>query len=62
MSLLNVSIFQKLILRNSNGGAQPNIGETDILRISIPLLPFEKKKLQTLEKKPNNSKTRQKNS
>ena len=42
MSLLNLSIFQKLILRNSNGGAQPNISETDIMRISIPVPPLDK--------------------
>ncbi|MCC6683620.1 MAG: restriction endonuclease subunit S, partial [Bacteroidia bacterium] len=44
MSLLNLTIFQKLILRNSNGGAQPNISETDIMRISIPVPPIEKQK------------------
>lgn len=44
MSLLNLSIFQKLILRNSNGGAQPNISETDIMRISIPVPPIDKQK------------------
>lgn len=44
MSLLNLPIFQKLILRNSNGGAQPNISETDIMRISIPVPPFDKQK------------------
>jgi len=44
MSLLNLSIFQILILRNSNGGAQPNISETDIMRISIPIPPLDKQK------------------
>lgn len=44
MSLLNLSIFQKLILRNSNGGAQPNISETDIMRISIPVPLLDKQK------------------
>ena len=44
MSLLNLSIIQKLILRNSNGGAQPNISETDIMRISIPVPPIDKQK------------------
>ena len=44
MSLLNLSLFQKIILRNSNGGAQPNISETDIMRISIPLPPLTKQK------------------
>ena len=42
MNLLNLSIFQTLILRNSNGGAQPNISETDIMRISIPVPPIDK--------------------
>lgn len=32
MSLLNLSIFQSIILRNSNGGAQPNISKTDIMK------------------------------
>lgn len=45
MSLLNLPIFQKLILRNSNGGAQPNISETDIMRISIPVPPLDKQKV-----------------
>jgi restriction endonuclease S subunit len=44
MSLLNLSIFQKLILRNSNGGAQPNISETDIMIISIPVPPIDRQK------------------
>jgi type I restriction enzyme S subunit len=44
MSLLNLTIFQKLILRNSNGGAQPNISETDIMRIFIPVPPKDKQK------------------
>ena len=35
MSLLNVSIFQKLILRNSNGGAQPNLSKELIENIKI---------------------------
>ena len=33
-----------MILRNSNGGAQPNISETDIMRISIPVPPLDKQK------------------
>lgn len=41
MSLLNMAIYQNFIIRNSNGGAQPNISETDILRIFIPLPPLE---------------------
>jgi len=40
MSLLNTEIYQKFILRNSNGGAQPNISETDIMKIQIPLPPL----------------------
>jgi restriction endonuclease S subunit len=44
MSLLNLPVFQKVILRNSNGGAQPNISETDIMRISIPVPPLSKQK------------------
>ncbi len=40
MSILNTDIYQKFILRNSNGGAQPNISETDIMRIEIPLPPL----------------------
>jgi restriction endonuclease S subunit len=44
MSLLNLPVFQKVILRNSNGGAQPNISETDIMRISIPVPPLDKQK------------------
>lgn len=42
MSLLNLNIFQSIILRNSNGGAQPNISETDIMKIKIPVPPIEK--------------------
>ena len=42
MNLLNLKVFQKLILRNSNGGAQPNISETDIMRIEIPFPPLSK--------------------
>jgi len=44
MSLLNLNIFQQVILRNSNGGAQPNISETDIMRISVPVPPLDKQK------------------
>jgi restriction endonuclease S subunit len=44
MSLLNLNVFQQVILRNSNGGAQPNISETDIMRISIPVPPLDKQK------------------
>jgi restriction endonuclease S subunit len=43
MNLLNIKCFQDLIVRNSNGGAQPNISETDIMRIKIPL-PHPKNK------------------
>ncbi len=42
MSLLNLNVFQNIILRNSNGGAQPNISETDIMKIKIPVPPIEK--------------------
>jgi restriction endonuclease S subunit len=42
MNLLNLKCFQNLIVRNSNGGAQPNISETDIMKIKIPLPPLEK--------------------
>lgn len=42
MNLLNTEIYQSLILKNSVGGAQPNISETDITRIDIPLPPKEK--------------------
>ncbi|MDP3007611.1 MAG: restriction endonuclease subunit S [Methylococcales bacterium] len=42
MNVLNIKWFQDLIIRNSNGGAQPNISETDIMRIKIPLPPLEK--------------------
>ena len=41
MSLLNLDLFQSLILRNSNGGTQPNISETDIMKIRIPFPPLE---------------------
>ncbi|MFK5958961.1 MAG: restriction endonuclease subunit S [Lutibacter sp.] len=42
LSILNLKIYQEIILRNSNGGAQPNISETDIMKISIPVPPLEK--------------------
>ncbi len=42
MNLLNTEVYQSLILKNSVGGAQPNISETDITRIGIPLPPREK--------------------
>ncbi|WP_166461226.1 restriction endonuclease subunit S [Flavicella sediminum] len=42
MNILNLSIYQEKILRNSNGGAQPNISETDIMKILIPVPPIEK--------------------
>ena len=42
MNLLNTSIYQKLILKNSVGGAQPNISETAITNLPIPLPPIEK--------------------
>jgi len=42
LNLLNLTIYQEIILRNSNGGAQPNISETDIMKIFIPIPPLEK--------------------
>jgi type I restriction enzyme S subunit len=42
MNLLNTEIYQSQILKNSVGGAQPNISETDITRIGIPIPPKEK--------------------
>ena len=44
MNLLNTDIFQSVILRNSVGGAQPNISETYIMKTKIPLPPLEKQK------------------
>jgi type I restriction enzyme S subunit len=37
MNLLNTELYQSLILRNSVGGAQPNISETNITKLDIPL-------------------------
>lgn len=42
MNLLNTNLYQKLILRNAVGGAQPNISETDIMKVQIPIPPLEK--------------------
>jgi len=42
MNLLNLDIYQKLILRNSVGGAQSNISSKEILKINIPIPPLEK--------------------
>lgn len=42
MNLLNTDAYQSIILKNSVGGAQPNISETDITRIKIPIPPLEK--------------------
>ena len=42
MNLLNTSIYQSLILRNSVGGAQPNISESAIMDIRIPIPPPQK--------------------
>ena len=42
MNLLNLDIYQKLILRNSVGGAQSNISGKEILKINIPIPPLEK--------------------
>ena len=44
MNLLNLDIYQKLILRNSVGGAQPNISGKEILKINIPIPPLQKQK------------------
>lgn len=41
MNLLNTEIYQSLILRNSVGGAQPNISETAITKLNIPLPPID---------------------
>jgi restriction endonuclease S subunit len=37
MNLLNLECFQKMILRYSVGGAQPNISESAIMNLQIPL-------------------------
>jgi type I restriction enzyme S subunit len=37
MNLLNTELYQSLIIRNSVGGAQPNISETNITKLHIPL-------------------------
>lgn len=42
LNLLNTEIYQSIILKNSVGGAQPNISETDITKIRIPIPPLEK--------------------
>jgi len=42
MNLLNLDIYQKLILRNSVGGAQPNISGKEILKINIPIPSLQK--------------------
>ncbi len=42
MNLLNLDIYQKLILRSSVGGAQPNISGKEILKINIPIPPLKK--------------------
>ena len=42
MNLLNTSVYQSLILKNAVGGAQPNISETAITNLLIPLPPIEK--------------------
>lgn len=36
-SLLNLNVFKSLILRNSVGGAQPNISETNITSMKLPI-------------------------
>ena len=40
--MLNTALYQNLILKNSVGGAQPNISETAIINLHIPLPPIEK--------------------
>lgn len=42
MNLLNTELFQSIILKNSVGGAQPNISESDITKIKIPFPQLEK--------------------
>ena len=42
MNLLNTKLYQELILRNSVGGAQPNISEKDIMKLLIPIPPLKK--------------------
>ena len=42
MNLLNLAIYQKLILRSSVGGAQPNISGKEILKINIPIPSLQK--------------------
>lgn len=42
MNLLNTEIYQSIILKNSVGGAQPNISEKYITRIEIPIPDIEK--------------------
>ena len=42
MNLLNLDIYQKLILRSSVGGAQPNISGKEILKINIPIPSLQK--------------------
>ena len=42
MNLLNTELYQKVILKNSVGGAQPNISENEIMNIYIPVPPREK--------------------
>ena len=42
MNLLNTSIYQDLILKNSVGGAQANISESEIMKIFIPVPPLSK--------------------
>ena len=44
MNLLNLDIYQKLILRSSVGGAQPNISGKEILKINIPIPSLQKQK------------------
>jgi type I restriction enzyme S subunit len=56
MNLLNTELYQSLIIRNSVGGAQPNISETNIMRLYIPLPSIEEqneiaKHIQSIQEK-----------
>lgn len=62
MNLLNIELYQKIILINAVGGAQPNISETGIMNLNIPFPPLEKqneiaKYIQTIRDKAKKLKT-----
>lgn len=42
MNILNTEIYQIIISNKAGGGAQPNISESEIMSIEIPLPPIEK--------------------